>query len=163
MNAAVAAFDQDWPEARTSNILDDGLFSWVNETGGVVPEMFDAFHRLTAYAVDRGADGIVFSCSAFRECIDSCATTFDRPILGPNEAMIEAALEAGPRIGVLATVAPTIPSISAEIEEKARQTGRNVTSAPVMSNTPLMPWRRATARSMTGWLRMRPQRSPMST
>ena len=26
-----------------------------------------------------------------------------------------------------ATVAPTIPSISAEIEEKARQTGRNVT------------------------------------
>ena len=127
MNAAVAAFDQDWPEARISNILDDGLFAWVNEAGGVVPEMFDAFHRLTAYAVDRGAEGIVFSCSAFRECIDSCAATFDRPILGPNEAMIEAALEAGPRIGVLATVAPTIPSISAEIEEKARQTGRNVT------------------------------------
>lgn len=127
MNAAVTAFERDWPEARISNLLEDGLFQWVNEAGGVVPEMYDAFHRLTDYAVGRGADGILYSCSAFRECIDACIESFDIPMLKPNDAMIEAALDAGDRIAVLATVGPTITSISAEIAEMARAAGRDVT------------------------------------
>lgn len=130
MNAAVAAFEQDWPEARISNIVEDGLFEWVRETGGVVPEMHDAFRLLTGYAIDRGADGVLYSCSAFRECIDACIETFDRPLLKPNDAMIEAALETGERIAVVATVAPTIVSISAEIEEMAHAAGRAVTLTP---------------------------------
>lgn len=130
MNAAVAAFARDWPEARISNIVDDGLFTWVQEAGGVVPEMYDAFRLLTGYAFDRGADGILYSCSAFRECIDACIETFDRPMLKPNDAMIEAALERGDRIAVLATVAPTIVSISAEIEEMAAEQGRDVVLTP---------------------------------
>jgi len=132
MNAAVTAFERDWPEARISNILEDGLFQWVCETGGVVPDMYDAFHRLTEYAVGRGADGILYSCSAFRECIDACIETFEIPMLKPNDAMIEAALEIGDRIAVLATVGPTITSISAEIEEMARASGRRVTLTPHM-------------------------------
>lgn len=132
MNAAVTAFEHDWPEARISNILEDGLFQWVCETGGVVPEMFDAFQRLTGYAVDRGADGILYSCSAFRECIDACIETFDIPMLKPNDAMIEAALEKGDRIAILATVGPTITSISAEIEEMAGAAGRDVTLTSCM-------------------------------
>ena len=66
MNAAVAAFERDWPEARINSILEDGLFDWIRDTGGVVPEMHDAFERLTDYAVGRGADGILYSCSAFQ-------------------------------------------------------------------------------------------------
>jgi len=132
MNAAVTAFAQDWPEARISNILEDGLFEWVRETGGVVPGMYDAFHQLTDYAVGRGADGILYSCSAFRECIDACNEAFDIPMLKPNDAMIEAALDVGDRIAVLATVGPTITSISAEIEEMARAAGRNVSLSPYM-------------------------------
>lgn len=132
MNAAVSAFEHDWPEARISNILEDGLFAWVRETGGIVPEMYDAFHRLTDYAVERGADGILYSCSAFRECIDACIESFDVPMLKPNDAMIEAALNAGDRIAVLATVGPTITSVSAEIDEMARAAGRDVTLAPYM-------------------------------
>ncbi|MDA0787377.1 MAG: aspartate/glutamate racemase family protein [Proteobacteria bacterium] len=127
MNAAVTAFERDWPEARISNLLEDGLFQWVNEAGGVVPEMYDAFQRLTDYAVGRGADGILYSCSAFRECIDACIGAFDIPMLKPNDAMIEAALDVGDRIAVLATVGPTITSISAEIEEMAQAAGRDVT------------------------------------
>lgn len=132
MNAAVAAFAQDWPEARVSNILEDGLFEWVRETGEVVPGMYDAFQTLAEYAVGRGADGILYSCSAFRECIDACIARFDIPMLKPNDAMIEAALNVGDRIAVLATVGPTITSISAEIEEMARAAGRDVSLTPHM-------------------------------
>ncbi len=34
MAAAVEAFARDWPQARISNLMDDGLFRWVGETKG---------------------------------------------------------------------------------------------------------------------------------
>ncbi len=130
MEAAVRAFAEDWPEARISNILEDGLFQWVRETGGVVPEMYGAFQTLTRYAVERGAEGILYSCSAFGECIDACIAEFGLPMLKPNDAMIEKALDHGSRIAVVATVAATIPTISVEIEEMAAKRGQTVELAP---------------------------------
>lgn len=130
MDAAVQAFAVDWPEARVSNLLDDSLFAWVREAGGVVPEMTGVFRHLTRHMIDRGADGILFTCSAFREVIDTCIREFPLPILKPNDAMIDQALDAGSRIAVMATVAPTIPSISAEIEEMAASRGQRVELVP---------------------------------
>ena len=48
-------------------------------------------------------------------------------MLKPNDAMIEQALEHGSRIAVLATVAGTIPSVSAEIEAMASARGQGIT------------------------------------
>jgi len=132
MEAAVRAFETDWPTARITNLMDDGLFAWVRETGGVVPEMHDVFRTLSGYMVDRGAEGILYTCSAFRECIDACIAEFDLPMLKPNDAMIEQALDAGSRIAVVATVGATIPSISAEIEEMAATRGQTVELAPYL-------------------------------
>jgi hypothetical protein len=130
MDAAVRAFTADWPEARISNLLDDSLFAWVRETGGVVPGMYDVFRNLTRHMVGRGADGILFTCSAFREVIDGCIEEFELPILKPNDAMIERALDAGSRIAIMATVGPTIPSISVEIEATAAARGQKVELVP---------------------------------
>lgn len=130
MEAAVRAFEADWPQARISNLLDDGLFAWVRETGGVVPGMYDVFRTLTRYMVERGADGILYTCSAFRECIDACIAEFELPMLKPNDAMIEQALERGSRLAVVATVAATIPSITAEIAEMAGARNQNVELVP---------------------------------
>ena len=95
MDAAVRAFAAEWPDARISNLLDDSLFAWVREAGGVVPEMYDVFRNLTRHMIGRGADGILFTCSAFRpgdrhmhQGVRAC------PILKPNDAMIEKALDA---------------------------------------------------------------------
>jgi Asp/Glu/hydantoin racemase len=130
MDAAVRAFAADWPEARISNLLDDSLFAWIREAGGVVPEMYDVFRNLTHHMAGRGADGILFTCSAFRQVIDACIREFDLPILKPNDAMIDKALDAGQRIAVMATVGPTIPSISVEIAEMAAPRGRQVELVP---------------------------------
>ena len=132
MDAAVRAFTADWPDARLSNLLDDSLFAWVRDAGGVVPEMYDVFRNLTRHMVGRGADGILFTCSAFRQVIDACIEEFEVPILKPNDAMIDKALDAGSRIAVMATVGPTIPSISVEIEEMAAARGRKVALVPYM-------------------------------
>jgi len=130
MEAAVRAFEADWPTARISNLMDDGLFAWVRETGRVVPEMYDVFRTLTRYMVGRGADGILFTCSAFRECIDACIAECDLPLLKPNDAMIEQVLDSGSRIAVVATVGPTIPSISAEIAEMAAARSQMIKLVP---------------------------------
>src|SRR6188768_3149880 len=97
MDAAVRAFAAGWPDARVSNLLDDSLFAWVREAGGVVPGMLDVFRDLTKHMVGRGADAILFTCSAFREVIDACIAEFGLPIFKPNDAMIEQALDAGSR------------------------------------------------------------------
>ena len=130
MAAAVDAFARDWPEATVSNLMDDGLFRWVSETKGVVPEMYAPFETHTRYMVGRGADAILFTCSAFRPCIDAVMAQYAIPMLKPNDAMIEKALEAGDRIAVMATVAATFPSVSAEIEAMAAAQGRSVTLVP---------------------------------
>jgi Asp/Glu/hydantoin racemase len=130
MDAAVRAFTAEWPEARVSNLLDDSLFAWIREAGGIAPEMYDVFRNLTRHMVDRGADAILFTCSAFRPVIDACIKDFPLPILKPNDAMIDDALDAGSRIAVMATVGPTIPSISVEIEEMAAARGQKVELVP---------------------------------
>ena len=127
MAAAVDAFARDWPEARISNLMDDGLFRWVGETRGVVPGMYAPFEAHTRYMVDRGADAILFTCSAFQPCIDAVMPQHPIPMLKPNDAMIEQALDTGSRIAVLATVAGTIPSVSAEIEAMAASRGQAIT------------------------------------
>lgn len=126
MAAAVDAFARDWPEARISNLMDDGLFRWVGETKGVVQGMYEPFETHTRYMVERGADAILFTCSAFRPCIDAVMSKHQIPMLKPNDAMIEQALDTGNRIAVLATVAGTIPSVSAEIEDMARDRGQEI-------------------------------------
>ena len=64
-------------------------------------------------------DGILFSCSAFAESIDTARGNADIPILKPNEAMFEEALEIGGRIGMLVTFEPAISSM---VDEFAQMT-----------------------------------------
>jgi Asp/Glu/hydantoin racemase len=62
--------------------------------------------------------------------IDACIRECSVPILKPNDAMIDEALEAGSRLAVMATVGPTIPSISVEIQEMAAARGHAVELVP---------------------------------
>jgi hypothetical protein len=115
---AVEGFERLWPEAQTTNLLDDSLSSDLVLDGRLTPEMTDRFLALARYSAKAGADGILFTCSAFGACIDACAQALaPMPILKPNEAMIGEALErAGPRgrIGLLATFSATLTSMPSE-------------------------------------------------
>jgi len=110
-----AAFARSWPEAVLMNLLDDSLSADLAREGRLTPRMTDRFLALARYAAGTGADGILFTCSAFGPCIE--AVTRDRapmPVLKPNEAMIEEAAAAGQRIGLLATFQPTLDSMPRE-------------------------------------------------
>lgn len=109
-----AAFARLWPEAVLMNLLDDSLFSDRGE-GALPPSMTPRFLTLARYAVETGADGILFTCSAFGPCIEACARDLAPiPVLKPNEAMVAAACAAGRRIGLLATFPGTLATMPDE-------------------------------------------------
>lgn len=110
------AFERDWPEAVRMNLLDDSLSADLARGGkGLDEVMHERFQRLAQYAVDTGARGILFTCSAFGPCIEAVARRHaGLPVLKPNEAMIEEVAQGQGQLGLIATFAPTLASMPAE-------------------------------------------------
>lgn len=110
-----AAFAALWPEARLMTLMDDSLSVDLALAGAMPPTMTGRFLTLARYAASTGADAILFTCSAFGPCIEACqAELAPLPVLKPNEAMIDEAIAAGSRIGLLATFAPSLDTLPAE-------------------------------------------------
>jgi hypothetical protein len=127
------SFARLWPEARLANLLDDSLSADLARDGVLTPAMHQRFLTLARYAASCGADGILFTCSAFGPCIEACAAELSHiPVLKPNEAMIEEAIQcAGPngRVGLMATFAPTLQSMPPEF----RAAAPNATLVPCLA------------------------------
>ncbi len=120
----VEAFARLWPEAEVCNLLEDSLAPDLERASGLDERMISRFIRLARYAEDCGADGILFTCSAFGAAIEAAAKELaPLPVLKPNEAMFEEALNAGKSIGMVATFQPSVPSMEEEFEAMKVQLG----------------------------------------
>ena len=113
------AMARSWPEATRMNLLDDSLSADLAYSGTLDAAMTQRFINLADYAVNTGADAILFTCSAFGPCIEAVkARHAGIPVLKPNEAMIDEAVAfasaRGGSIGLLASFAPTLPSMLPE-------------------------------------------------
>jgi Asp/Glu/hydantoin racemase len=127
------AFAAGWPAAEIHDLLDSSLSADLAADGGVLgTRMIERFRTLGRYAAGAGpngsaSDAILFTCSAFGPAIEAVRQELAIPVLKPNEAAFERALEAGARIGLLVTFAPSLPALSAELEAMARAAGRTAT------------------------------------
>jgi Asp/Glu/hydantoin racemase len=117
------AFARLWPEAECTDLLDTSLAPDRERDGELTAAMHGRIATLARYAAGTGAAGILFTCSAFGEAIDAAAKDSAIPVLKPNEAMFEAALAAGDRIGMLATFAPSVAGMEDEFRELAARRG----------------------------------------
>jgi len=127
------AFRRLWPEAECVDILDTSLARDRERDGRLTPAMIGRFLNLAGYAEQNGADGILFTCSAFGEAIEAAAAKARIPVLKPNEAMFEAALAPmgqarglkphGSRLGMLATFAPSVAGMAQEFRQIAAAAG----------------------------------------
>lgn len=118
-----AAFRELWPEAATSNLLDDSLSADLARAGRLEPRMVERFLTLARYVATDGAAAILFTCSAFGPAIEAVQAALPIPVLKPNEAAIDEALDRGGRIALIASFAPTLASMRAEFETRAAERG----------------------------------------
>jgi Asp/Glu/hydantoin racemase len=112
-------FKRLWPQASVTNLLDDSLSADLAAAGKLDQAMIDRFCVLARYVESGGADAILFTCSAFGAAIEATRGIVKIPVLKPNEAMMEEAIATGPRIALLATFEPSLPSMQAELEQMA--------------------------------------------
>jgi Asp/Glu/hydantoin racemase len=126
------AFARIWPEAETVNLLEDSLSRDRAAAGHLDRAMMDRFRVLGDYALSIGADGILFTCSAFGPAIEMVARDAPVPVLKPNEAMFDAALELGTRIGMLVTFQGSVASMREEFEEMAAARGVDAAIEPCL-------------------------------
>ncbi len=120
------AFKEGWPEAKLTNLLDDDLMPAYNREGGLTSHIVERICELALYAARTGADGILFTCSVFPQAEDTAKTLVRVPLLKPDEAMIAAALDAGKRIGVVATNPPAGPTAAAQLHAAAAVRGQEI-------------------------------------
>ncbi|AMJ61144.1 aspartate/glutamate racemase family protein [Bosea sp. PAMC 26642] len=121
---ARAAFAAHWPQAEAFDLLDTSLATDLAARGSLDEAMTDRFLTLGRYAAaTEGTAGpakaILFTCSAFGPAIDAVKRDLPIPVLRPNESAFAEALALGGRIGLIVTFAPSLPSLTRELEEMA--------------------------------------------
>jgi len=119
---AMDAIARGWPDAAPVNLLDDSLSADLARDGQLTNAMVARFVALARYAVANGADGILFTCSAFGSAIEAAQAAVSVPVLKPNESAFAAALAAGPRIGLLVTFPGSLAPLSTELRAMAGNT-----------------------------------------
>lgn len=123
MDPAKQAFTRLWPEAYIFHVLDNSLSDDRNAAGELSGDLRRRIDALAGYALSCGADGILYSCSAFGEAIEDVARRQPVPVFKPNEAMFEDALDLGAEIAMLATFPPSVPGMEQEFREQAGARG----------------------------------------
>ena len=105
------------------NLLDDSLSVDRQRDGTLTPAMVARFENLARYGVATGADGILFTCSAFGPAIEAAGRAVSIPVLKPNQAMFEEAFAAGNRLGLLASFDPSIAPMTEDFTALALARG----------------------------------------
>ncbi|WP_108663208.1 aspartate/glutamate racemase family protein [Acuticoccus kandeliae] len=126
------AFAALWPDADAISIFDESLSPDRARDTDLTDTMTKRIGDLGRYALTTGADGILYTCSAFGPAIAGFAATTPKPVLRPNEAMFDEALGCGTRLGMLATFGPSVASMEAEFQEAAAERGVAATVETVL-------------------------------
>lgn len=123
IDPVVQAFRVHWPQARLHNLIDDALPADLEAAGRLDDSLRGRIRGLADLALAGGADGILFTCSAFAEAIEATARDLPVPVFKPDEAMFAAAMRSGRRIGLLATFQAAVPSMVDAFQRQAAADG----------------------------------------
>lgn len=113
------------PDVTLLHFLDEGLLP-LAEREGLAVNAVGELERLVARAVASGVDGVLLTCSTFSPAAPDLRRRCAVPLASVDEAMLGLALQHGPRIGVVATVAPAGPTTAGLLRAMAAEAGRTI-------------------------------------
>jgi Asp/Glu/hydantoin racemase len=121
------------PAVTTTDIVDEALLEEAIAAGEVPPATAERLEGHVRRALDEGADLVLVSCSSMGGVVDELRARHHWPLLRVDEAMVDAALAAGSRIGVVATLASTLRPTADLVRRRARELGRDDGSVAIVT------------------------------
>ncbi len=107
------------PTYEIINFVDDSILPQLAQNGGDVSAVEGRVLQYARFGEEVGADGILEACSSVGEVVEKARPLLSIPIIRIDEAMAEAAVARGERIGVAATLATTLQPTLALLQQKA--------------------------------------------
>jgi Asp/Glu/hydantoin racemase len=121
------------PNVTTTDLVDEALLEEAIAAGEVPQATADRLERHVAAALEAGADAVLVTCSSMGDVVDDLRARHGWPVLRVDEAMVDAALAAGTRIGVVATLGSTLRPTADLVRRRAREQGRDETELQVVT------------------------------
>ncbi|MFA6046974.1 MAG: aspartate/glutamate racemase family protein [Phycisphaerales bacterium] len=135
--SVIAPFAKGWlaanPDVRAINIMDDSLLAESLEHDGPTEAVAGRIECYVKAAVLTGADVIMSSCTTMGRAVERARAGCPVPLFNIDEPMCRAAVAAGARLGILATVPTSAPATRYLLEREARQQGRTITIETVIN------------------------------
>jgi hypothetical protein len=122
--------DEDHPGLELRHLVDEDLLARAREVG---PDaVSDDVRAALSRAVADGASAVLCTCSTIGAVAEAAAGAAGVPVLRVDRPMAAAAVAAGERVVVLATVASTLAPTADLVTEEAHRAGRPVTVRTVL-------------------------------
>jgi Asp/Glu/hydantoin racemase len=112
------------PEVNIFHMVDESLIRNTVEAGALQKVTTRRLIGMVDSAGLAGADAVLVTCSSIGEAVMMAQQFFDFPVMRVDEAMAEAAIVRGNRIGVLATLKTTLEPTTALVRRKGA--GKNL-------------------------------------
>ena len=115
------AFAKEFPEAEVINVLDEGLL--IDFDDEITPVLRRRMSNLIGYCQDNRADAIGLACSVYAPVVDSAKDLVDVPLVSSYGPVMADAVAAGPRVGMIASVAVTMRDSERYLKLAAEEAG----------------------------------------
>lgn len=116
------------PEVEVVHWLDDTIqnTNFACEPGTIPRRNYAKFAQAALSQQEYGVDLILLVCSTFNRAVEYARPMIDVPLLQIDRPMMDLAVRAGKRVGLLATVPTTVPSSERLLRLAAQEAGREV-------------------------------------
>ena len=118
------AFGEVFPEAEVINLLDEALF--IDFKGQITPQLRRRMSQLICYCEEYGADAIGLACSVYAPVVETAKDLVDVPLVSSYSPVMEEAVRAGRRIGIIASVSATLRDSEYYLYRTAEEQGREI-------------------------------------
>lgn len=114
------------PEVKTFNIVDDSLVAGIRARGVLTADIARRVQAYVTSAEAGGADHILVTCSSIGPAVEAAARFCAVPVLRVDQPMADAAVAAGSRIGVIATLPTTLEPTADLVTRRAEVAGKRI-------------------------------------
>jgi Asp/Glu/hydantoin racemase len=120
--------DEILPDVEVVHFVDDTIqnTNFACQPGTIPKKNFAKFVQAAQSQQDYGVDVILLACSTFNQAVELARPMITTPLIQIDRPMMDLAVKHGPRIGLLATVATTVPASERLLKLAAQEAQREI-------------------------------------